>query len=452
MEDERDVEQKVEAEAVPRGSADPPVASHSFQGRSRRVLTAGFLGSLFSVGFSVYLFGVFQDEIVEAFGVSVGQYSWAPTLSALVSGVLSPIVGRILVTRGREGFSIRSVMLTGAVSIGLGLLLIASAESIVVLALAFVFMIAPGVVMMGPLVGAAMITNWFEAHRGRALGIVAAGTTVGGVLTPPLAAALVEVLGWRGAMASLGVLLFVVPLPAIALFATSSPEEVGLSPDGVGPERTSAGLGEAPIEGPQTTAELIRRQDFWLIGVVFGLIFSAGSISVAFTIPYASQLGVPLVGGAAIGSMRAGAAALGKVVLGGLSDRLGIRPVLFGVIGVEMALTGLLIQTRDPLLFTLVGVGIGFVGGAPLPLKSAIVGERFGRASFAGAMGLLQTVAVPFAVLLRLAGWVHDRTGDYAMVFGFTIPIFGLAGIVLLFVRPARSETRAGRASRTTAP
>ena len=51
---------------------------------------------------------------------------------------------------------------------------------------------------------------------------------------------------------------------------------------------------------------------------------------------------------------------------------------------------------------------------------------------------LLQTLALPFSVVLvRLAGAIHDRTQDYAMVFGLTIPIFVLAGIVLFFVRPS---------------
>ncbi|MEZ4292170.1 MAG: hypothetical protein R3E53_17165 [Myxococcota bacterium] len=33
---------------------------------------------------------------------------------------------------------------------------------------------------------------------------------------------------------------------------------------------------------------------------MFRIVFASGSIGVAFTIPYASQLGLPLVGGAAI--------------------------------------------------------------------------------------------------------------------------------------------------------
>ncbi len=40
--------------------------------------------------------------------------------------------------------------------------------------------------------------------------------------------------------------------------------------------------------------------------------------------------------------------AVGKIVLGTLSDRLGIRRVLYAVIATELLLTSLLVQTRDP--------------------------------------------------------------------------------------------------------
>ena len=62
--------------------------SPTFRARSREVLVAGFAGSLFSVGFSMYLFGVFQGAVVTAFATSVTAYAFAPTLSTVISGIL----------------------------------------------------------------------------------------------------------------------------------------------------------------------------------------------------------------------------------------------------------------------------------------------------------------------------------------------------------------------------
>jgi len=391
------------------------------------------VGSLASVGLSIYLFGVFQNSVVDTFGIGVGEYSLAHSLFTIVSGLLSPLVGRSLVTRGRPGLSIRNVMVAGALAIGLGLIAVSRAESLAIAALAFVLLVSSGTVMMGPLVGQAMAVNWFDARRGRALGIVAAGTTVGGVLMPPLAASLIEIVGWRDAMALLGLLMLAIPLPVVALFATSRPEDIGETPDGVTESPKAESAAERP---PLGTTELLRDRNLWVMGTCFALIFSSGTISVMFTIPYAMQLGLPLVGGALLVSVRSGAGALGKILLGGLSDRLGVKPVLWGVIGSQLVLTSLLIQTRDPYLFGLLAIAMGFMGASTLPLKAALTGTIFGRASFASAMGLLQTVAVPFSlVLVPVAGYLYDASGDYAVVFACTLPLLLLAGILLRAVQ-----------------
>lgn len=405
-----------------------------FVSGSRKVLAAGFVGSLLSVGLTIYLFGVFQDELIADFGIDVARYSWAPPIFMIVSGILSPLLGRSLATQGRAGFSIRRVMMGGACLLGVGLIALSRMGSAFAAASVFGLLVAPGAILFGPLLAQSMITNWFELRRGWALGIVSAGTTVGGMLTPPLAAVLIESLGWRDAMAALGLLSLAAGIPTALWLAKDRPEEIGEVVDG----GTALDAASPPVLAEASdTRVLLRSPSLWLLGATFGLIFSAGTLSTVFTVPYASELGVPLLGGAAIASMRAGSAAAGKILLGTLSDRVGIRRVLYGVIVAEVLLTGLLVQTRDPLVFTILGVAIGFVGGAPLPLKAAMVGALFGRADFAGAMGLVQSLGVPFQLfMVPIGGLLYQATGTYAAVFGLTIPLFGLAAIGLACLRP----------------
>ncbi len=421
--------------------------SERFRRAARRVLAGGFVGSVTSVGLTIYIYGVFQDAIIEAFQTDVATYAWTSSLYMVVSGLLSPFVGRSLATRGRPGFSIRRVMLVGAVLIGGGLVLLSRMSSLAAAAAVFVIVVAPGSILMGPLLAQAMITNWFEARRGRALGIVSAGTTVGGMLTPPLAASLIEAFGWRDAMAMLGGLAIAVGVPVVTMLVRDRPEDLGEQVDGSAAD-AAIDASSAP-QAARETRELLRDPALWIVGATFGLIFSAGAISTIFTVPYASELGVPLLGGAAIASMRAGSAAAGKVALGALSDRFGIRPVLYAVIVIEIGLTLLLVRTRDPLLFTILGVSIGFVGGSPLPLKAALVGRIFGRADFAAAMGLVQSLGVPFQLfMVPVAGLLYQAVGTYAAVFALTIPCFLSAAIGLAFIRPAAA--RSGHATSTT--
>lgn len=423
-------------------SSDPPSLesrpSRAFQRHSKRVLAGGFLGSIASVGFTIYLFGVFQDALIEAFSTTVATLAWAPALFMAVSGILSPLIGRFLATRGRPGLSIKRVMLVGATLIGTGFLVLSRATTLWAAAAAFTALVAPGAILLGPLLAQAMITNWFETNRGRALGVVSAGTTVGGVLIPPLAARLIEAFGWRDAMAILGALVLTIVLPAVSLLVIPSPEDIGETTDGL--PRTDSER-ELPTEPAADTRVLLQNPRLWLAGATFGLLFSAGTISTVFTVPFASQLGIPLIGGAAVVSMRAGAAALGKIVLGGLADRLGVHPVLHGVIAIEIGLTILLVQSRDAMTFTVLGVAIGFVGGAPLPLKAALVGQLFGRTNFPASMGLVQSLGVPFQLfMVPIGGLIYQATGTYAAVFGLTIPCFLASVVFLQFIRPEGSR------------
>jgi sugar phosphate permease len=61
------------------------------------------------------------------------------------------------------------------------------------------------------------ISAWFDRRRGLALGIAMAGVGLGGSIIPQLANALIELIGWRGAYASLALLTFLIAFPAVAL-------------------------------------------------------------------------------------------------------------------------------------------------------------------------------------------------------------------------------------------
>ncbi|MFP8875695.1 MAG: MFS transporter [Myxococcota bacterium] len=416
--------------APPREKTVDP--SPEFRRRSLPVLAAGFAGSFFSVGFSVYLYGVFQAQMLETFGENVTKFALASVLMAIVSGLLSPFLGRFLATNGRAGLSIRSVMIAGAASMGVGLLAVSRVPSLALAGLFFALLIAPGMTMLGPLVTQVMVTNWFNLTRGRALGIVAAGTTVAGGVVPVFAAMLIESLGWRDAMASLGLIMLAIPLPISAILAKTSPEEVGEHIDGLEEDSVET----LPLQQlPLSTRQLFANPSLWVLGMLFGLQFAAGTLSVAFTIPYAQQLGLGLVAGASVLGMRSWFGALGKILLGWLSDSTGPRPVVFGALVVQATLTVFMIQTRDPIYFSLLGIAIGFAGAAMLPLKGALLAECFGRTSFASASGLIHLVELPFHLIaLPLAGYVYDSTSDWATVFALTIPMFVAASILLFFV------------------
>ena len=71
------------------------------------------------VGLTVYLFGILLEEVRTTFGASVTVVAGALALRQIVNAITSVLLGRVL-TR----LSIRRVMVTGAVLISFGTMLL----------------------------------------------------------------------------------------------------------------------------------------------------------------------------------------------------------------------------------------------------------------------------------------------------------------------------------------
>jgi MFS family permease len=398
--------------------------------RGPTVLGAAFLGNLVGVGLTLHVFGVFVQPVAEGLGATMAVMGLAPLLWQCVNGLLNPLLGRVL-----GPIPIRTVMAVGALLLGTGLVLLSRAETLLQAGLVYGFLVSIGSVMVGTLPAMTLVSNWFEARRGRALGIVSAGTTGSGLILPPLAAWLIGLYGWRQALLLLGIGAALIAIPVLLAFVIDRPEQVGEAPDGRTPssgEGAADSIAETP---PVDTREVIADRNFWLIGLAFGLIFAAGLVPVLFTVPYAMQLGLTLQDSAWVMSLRAIAAVVGRIALTGLSDHVGRRAVLWALLAVQLVLWNVLVGTQSTTVFVVASVSIGFMS-ASFALKAALVSASFGRESFSRAMGLLYVVELPFQLLAApVAGYLYDTTGDYAVAFRSFMPAFVIAGLILFFVR-----------------
>jgi len=381
-----------------------------------------------SIGLTLYLFGVVLDDMRESFGASVTTMSLATalwhTVNAGVSAWLGPALARI---------PIRRVMLIGAGLMSLGLVMLSLTQALWQAALVFGGLVTVGSTLVGGLPSATLVTRWYVARRGAALGFAAAGTTGAGVLIAMPAALLVERFGWRIALALLGAAAGAIVLPALLALVIERPEDVGERPDG----RRAAPREPLPMQGVEVPSrEILADPRFWLLTLMFALLFSAGSVSLYFTIPFAAQLGLPLVAGAAILAARSIAAILGKIGLGTLSDTGGRKRVLAVVIGLQLAIWTVLVESPNATVFVIAGVANAFVAGAVLPIEQALYAATFGSAAFSKVIGFRAVAALPAQLVAPVvAGMVYDATGDYAMAFRAFLPVFVLAGIVLYFIR-----------------
>lgn len=397
------------------------------------MVAVAFLAQGLSAGSTTYLFGLFVKPMAEEFGTERGPISLGMSLLSLSMGVMSPFLGSALDRR-----PIRGVMAGGALAIGVGFVLIAAAPSLWLVGLIFTTLTAFGSIATGPLSASKLVANWFEATRGRALGVASTGTSAGGAVLPPLAAAAIAAWGWRGALAALGAAIVVLAVPLIWLLVRNRPEDHGLLPDGATP--SPARSGAPPPGAPLALRDLLADRNFWAIGLAVGLSFAIlGGLLVTLH-PYATDRGIDAGSAAFLFTILSLTGICGKLAFGTLADRMSKRILM--AVAMAMIVVFLLVLLGEP-GYPMLAAGCAFAGlalGGFLPIWGALIAECWGRESFARVMGLMGPLMTPLTMsALALPGFVYDRTGSYGLAFQVFLGTFAVAaGCLALLRSPAR--------------
>lgn len=397
-----------------------------------RVVGAAFVAELVSMGASFSAFGVFVVPLAEEFDTTRGVISSGLGGMLLVTGLIGPLLGR-LIDRG----PLKAMMLCGVFLLTAGLLLVSRAASLWQAGIAFCVLAAVGTAMFGPLPAMAIAANWFVRKRGLALGVTVAGATAASMLAPPIAAALIDTLGWRGAVAAFGVGAAAIAAPVILVFVVRRPEDVGQFPDGDPPRE---GAAPEPPAGAETR-DLLRDPRLWLISLGFALLFASPIVLGIHLVPYAEDLGLSRLRAASSFSVMAPFSLLGKVAFGAIADRVDVRKALW--VGTAlMAVSWLLLLTGPTYALLLAaaaifGLGVGALG----PIHGVIIGLCFGRGAFGRVMGIGGLAGLPIiAGSGPLVGFLYDATGSYQLGFALQPAALAAAAVIFLFIAVPASE------------
>jgi MFS family permease len=292
--------------------------------------------------------------------------------------------------------------------------------------------------LAGPLLAQTLAARWFRARRGFAIGLATLGTSFGGFIFPPLAAAMLVSLGWRPSFMALAALVLVIGVPAMLLIVANSPEDKGVEPEPEGRPPVRAGTAS-----DWTTGAILREPVFWflVLGFLAMLIVSTGVLTNMG--PYALDRGVGTQGGALLLSLLSLMQIAGKVLFGVLADRFDHRLLYF--IGLGFFSVGCVLLASEPgyAVLLVVVVLLGIASGGQAPLMGAMIGQYFGPLAFGSVMGLYLLCIRPVAFAAPLAGWVRDSFGsyDYFWLGGVAVSLLLSPLIILIRVRPAVAAT-----------
>ncbi|MBI4338314.1 MAG: MFS transporter [Chloroflexi bacterium] len=370
------------------------------------------LGILFYVtGTYFYGFSAFFNPILQDFGWSRTVTSAAFSVQRVTMGVMAPFVGRLV-----DRFGPRYLVLTGVFLVGVGYLLVAATQNLLMFYGAF-FTVALGLSAGSFLVVNVSVGNWFSRQRGKALGIVAFGGGLGGLLVPVIAW-LIGVLDWRWALVALALGVWAMGIPC-ALVMRRRPEDYGLLMDGVQPGKGPSGKpSPKQVEPSYPMRQILHFSAFWFFTLGMATEQLMTSAIFVHQIPAMVSVGFSPQKAALMVTLGTTLSLPGRWVGGTLADRVDKRLVLTASYLMQ-GLGGLLLAgihtTWHAVAFAAV-FGVGF--GLGEPTRTATIADYFGRRSLgavAGTMGFI-TMSAGLAGPI-VAGWMADRFHDYRLAF-----------------------------------
>ncbi|MEM9255876.1 MAG: MFS transporter [Pseudomonadota bacterium] len=388
--------------------------------RGWQVVAGAFIGMGFTTGIFTYAFTILVDPLRDEFGASLEQVMYSLTLGTLFGLGIGPLVGMLI-----DRSSVRHLMTLGCLLSAGGLYISSTVQSISAFSICMGFTMAVSMAAVSSMSGSAAVSRWFTVSRGRALGVAAMGTSLGGVVVPMLVAWWVDASGWRGALQNLALCAVFVIAPLVWLLIRNRPEEVGLHPEGIAPDRNQSGADS--VAHVLALPEIVRMPAFWHLGLSMGAVFAAFSSMLANLAPYAARLGN---GEAAISSLIAAlslAGLVGKLAFGFAADKVNLKVGLWVAHAMLLiAFAILLIEPGYPFL-VLASVFFGLSTGGLLPVWNAIVARAFGVESFGRTMGIMGPV-ITLCILPAYAvvGRLFDATGS------FTLGLWVFGGVILL--------------------
>src|SRR5215510_13974415 len=196
-----------------------PPSPRSARGAVLAWSVVGVLWVTLAIASGLYFsFPIFYVALLEEFGWSRGATAAAFSISSVVQGMLSPVVGMLV-----DRFGPRRVMLGGACLLAGACVLSGQIGSLWSLYTVTGVLAAAGVCAVSWIPSAALMARWFTERRGSMMGLAFSGMGAGVLAIGPLAQVLIAAYGWRAAYVALGLGTLAVLVPLIWLGVREAP-------------------------------------------------------------------------------------------------------------------------------------------------------------------------------------------------------------------------------------
>ncbi len=404
------------------------------------VVAVMFLTLFISTGFR-FAFGVYYSAILDETGWGRAETAGVVSAAMIVYACTAALSGYLF-----DRVGARVLFPLGALCMGAGLMLCSTSQSLAGLTASYGILLGFSYAALGFIPHMAIVPRWFDRRRGLASALSLAGSGVGSLAVAGLSAELIVHVGWREALWWFGVAAMAVLIPVTLLFHRHSAERVGLVRDGSyapGAVRAATAIAGTSID------DALHAPHFWLLALAVSMMGVCTMTIVVHQTRMLVDMGYGLTLASVIFGMLGVLRAVGGLMWGTLSDRIGRSACVIVICGISLVglallrLTSLVPAESSALRITLLAgyllmFGLGFNGISPV--YASAVSDRFSGKNLGTILGLLDLgFGLGSAAGPWWAGWMFDRYGSYDGV------IIGVAlGMVLACFALWRATRRPG--------
>jgi MFS transporter, OFA family, oxalate/formate antiporter len=382
---------------------------------------------------SLYAWSVFVAPLEKEFGWKRADTSMVFTVAIAVFALSFIIAGRL-----QDRLGPFRVSLTGSLLLTAGFLLCARTTSLTYLIVCFGVLVGLGN-GFGYSTPIPVMAKWFPDRRGLAVGLAVAGFGAGSAIFGPVSGLwLIPTYGWRTTFTALGIVFFF--MTSIGAYLLKNPPP-GYRPEGWTPAPASKAAATTYEFSP---GEMLRTPPFYFMWVAYALGCSAGMMVISQLVPFAKSMNIP---GAALQvmSMIVGAlgSALGRILSGWVSDRMGRLNVLRLMIGLSIVAMPMLYLTGGNVAMLYLWVFVVYWSfGTQLSVNASTASDFWGTKNAGINYGLLFTAyGVAGIIGPKIAGGLFDKYKNYEVAF-YSAGILALIALIceLLAKRPKVPE------------
>ncbi|MFP6641665.1 MAG: MFS transporter [Myxococcota bacterium] len=377
-----------------------------------------------------YVFPALAQDILADTGWTRSEFAFArlPQIAAMAAA--SPFIGSLVFRFGGRKVLAGSVALLGVVF----LWLFPRTES---LTFYYLFMMATGIGLagLGDITVGQVVSEWVNRSRGLLLGIVYAGSNLGGLLLVPWMVRISAESDWRNALGIMGLGALLVMLPSV-IFLVRDRKRSTPAPEN--PATPLTPRVESDQDIPLRTA--LRTRSFWILAFSLFTFFFYFLAMLEHMVLHLTDIGMERGEAVARYALAIGLGIGSKIGLGLVADRINDRYSILIDCGVLAFSSILLLLTPGSLTLWVFVISFGFSYAARDVVYPLIVTYCFGLRYMAPIYGALMVSLFFGAAGPLFAAWVHDHYGSYDLAFGTFAVLNGACLVALFFLRDERQH------------